>query len=356
LTSTAEHLRVAVLGTGAVGAYLGALLNLAGVPALLIGRPRIVDPIREAGLTLRDDLGRSQLCYPPVAVDVAAISQKFDIVLLAVKAYSVQAAIPDLQRLMDEGSTVLSFQNGVGSDRLLVEEFGAESVVAATSTVSVGIDEPSVLQQYTSGGGLAWSPYVGSRNAECMGRLLERTSLPVARIQTPESLKWSKLLLNAVGSAQSAILQIDLNAIVSDPRLFRVEQRAFRERLGVMAAAGIAVVDLPGYRVRLAARAMGLPSFVARVVLGRRIATGRGGKSPTLRADVARGGPTENDYLNGATAALGADVGVLAPVNATLTRIVDEVTASAERRRKFDGNVELLLAELKPMMSKGGAR
>lgn len=336
---------VAVFGAGAVGAFIGGRLQLGGQDVTLIGRPRMLDPMKKDGLTLVSPRGVEHVAKPRIITDSESVEERFDVVLLTVKAYSVVESISAVRRMLNDEGIVVSFQNGVGTDKLLVDAVGAARVVAATSTASVGIDMPAKVQQYTRNGGLAWAAYDSDGTAS-VAALFRLAGLEVAHISLPESLKWSKLLLNAVGSAQCAILQTDMAQIARDRRLFVVEQLTFRETLTVMQAARIPVVDLPGYPVRFAAFTFGLPTSIARASIGRRMARGRGGKPPTLRGDVSRGGPTENEFLNGATARLARKVNVAAPINTALAAIVDEVTASPEMLESFDYNPDALLERL----------
>lgn len=343
--------RIAVYGAGAVGAHLGGLLSAAGLDVTLIGRPAVLDPMEGSGVTIRRSDGSAVWANPrlaPVARDSTLQLScpdvgKFDLVLLTVKAFSVQSSLDDVEVLLGVAGTVAAFQNGVGSDSFLTDRFGPDRVIAATSTVSVGMDQPAEVIEYTRGGGLAWVAYGKTPD---IGETLGRTGLPCFVAPSPASLRWSKLLLNAVGSAQCAILGTTMKQIVADSRLFRAEQLAFRERLSVMSAAQIPAVDLPGYRVRLASSVMKLPPWLPRPLLGPRIARGRGGKQPTLAADVAKGGPTENQYLNGATVELGRKTAVPVPVNAALHALVERVTVSAEERARFHDSPDRLMEAL----------
>jgi 2-dehydropantoate 2-reductase len=169
------------------------------------------------------------------------------------------------------------------------------------------------------------------------------TGLRTVVIPDHRSLRWSKLLLNMLGAATCAILDADLATVVANPALFRLEQRAFREAGEVMDVAGIRTVALPGYPVPLARRIMRLPAPLARRLIGPRLAGARGGRSPTMRADLKRG-KTEVATLNGAVARAALELGLLAPVNATLTALVEEITQHPERRAEFTGNPGRLLA------------
>ena len=94
----------------------------------------------------------------PTIVTTEVPQEPFDIVLLTVKAYAVAGSLDRLRSLLHPAGVVIAFQNGVGSDEALVGRFGVDRVAAATSTISVGVDTPGVVSQYTTGG-LAWAPY-----------------------------------------------------------------------------------------------------------------------------------------------------------------------------------------------------
>jgi 2-dehydropantoate 2-reductase len=104
-------MRIALVGPGAVGTTVAALLHAAGNRVLLCGRtPR--DQIE-----LRPDYGQraaEPIVVPgPVHTDPAAVSGPVQVVVLAVKATQNDAAAGWLARLCDEHTVVLVLQNGV---------------------------------------------------------------------------------------------------------------------------------------------------------------------------------------------------------------------------------------------------
>lgn len=321
-------------------------MELAGQTVCLIGRQQVLGPIRRDGLRIEMPDGWTRVIHPDTCTDVAALGQSFDVILLTVKAHSVEASVPAVRPILRDTGCVVSFQNGVGTDGLLLDAFGADRVVAATLTVSVALADGGVVKRFTRGGGIAYAPYEPSSQTSEAGWLLSNMGLPFTAMARPDSLKWSKLLLNSIGSAQSAILDDDVAHIFNHPRLFRIEQLALRETVQVTAAADIPLVDLPGYPVRIVSRLMRLPPPLARGLLSSRMGQGRGGKSPTMRADVQRGGPTENAYLNGAVADLGRQVCASTPLNSSLSGLVDDVTASEAARAGYRRNPERLIAYL----------
>jgi 2-dehydropantoate 2-reductase len=264
-------------------------------------------------------------------------------VCLAVRAYDVRAAIPDIRALLGEQGLLVAFQNGVGTEEILAEQLGRERVLAGTLTVSAGISEPGVIRRFSKGGGVALSTMDGSQVPSWLVEMFEATGLPTAIIGDYRSLRWSKLLLNMLGAPISAILDVSMPTIVTNSNLFRLEQLAVREAGRMMDVQGIKTVSLPGYPVPLARAVMRLPELVAQMTLGPQLARARGGHSPTMRADMKRN-KSEVCWLNGAVAAAARRMGQPAPVNEALTELVDLLLAEPERRETYRGNPEALLA------------
>jgi 2-dehydropantoate 2-reductase len=164
----------------------------------------------------------------------------------------------------------------------------------------------------------------------------------VGEVVDYRSLRWSKLLLNMLGAATSAILDMDMAELAANPDLFRLEQLAIREAGRVMDARKIRTVSLPGYPVPLLRLAMRWPRLLAQRAVARRLAGARRGRSPTARADIERG-RSEIPFLNGAVAAAAGRLGLRAPVNAALTELVEELLIHPELRAQFRGRPERLL-------------
>ncbi|MBW0252871.1 oxidoreductase [Cellulomonas sp. PS-H5] len=104
---TPTHLpRIAVVGPGAIGTSVAALLHEAGRTPVLAGRRA------RAGLRLHSDRGTVDV-PGPVLTDPDAIREPVDVVLLAVKTTQTVAAAPWLRALCGPGTVVCVLQNGV---------------------------------------------------------------------------------------------------------------------------------------------------------------------------------------------------------------------------------------------------
>jgi 2-dehydropantoate 2-reductase len=328
---------VAVYGAGAVGCYLGGML---GARVTLIGRRRVVDAISARGLVIRDGVGET--VSHPQAVTMAEGLAPFDLVILTVRAYDVASSIDDVRGLMGGNGLLLALQNGVGSEEELAAVLGRERVLAGTLTVRVSMDEPGVVTRDSRSGGVALAAMDGSRVPGWVADLFTATGLTTVTIDDYRSLRWSKLLLNSLAAATSAILDMDIAELVAHPAVFRLEQLALREAGRVMDAQGIRTVSLPGYPVPLVRLAMRTPAPVARRLLGSRLATARGGRSPRSRDDMARG-RSEIGVLQGAVARAAAELGSAAPVNQALAELVEALVRDPGLREEYRGRPERLI-------------
>jgi 2-dehydropantoate 2-reductase len=344
LTSESPDLQhsIAVLGAGAVGGYLGAKLALANpdLHLTLIARPAVAEAIRAHGLIIHEE--PQDLIAHPQAITSTSEAGRVDAALLTVRTYDVAAAIPDLALLVGDSGKIVAFQNGVGTEEELARHFGRDRVVIATLTVSEGMEEPGIITCYSRGGGVALASMDESAVPVWLVAAFAATGLPTIVVDDYRRLRWSKLLLNMLGAATSAILDMDVGTITADPRLFRLEQLAFREAARVMDGQGIRPIDLPGYPVPLARRVMWLPRSLAQRFLGRRVAAARGGRSPGMRADLRRD-KTEVATFNGAVVNAGKRLGISTPINTALTALTLDLACHPEHRDDLRGRPDGLL-------------
>jgi 2-dehydropantoate 2-reductase len=331
-----------IYGAGAVGSFLGANLGRSAAVTMLT-RPAMRRLIARDGLRLESPSGASRVHVSAIA-SIDDLSTLPDYVLLAVKAYSVAEALPDLERLAAQGATIVTLQNGVGTEESLQATGAIERLIAASLTISVSYDD-GVVRQETAQGGLALAPVQDPESTiDPLQQAFERAGLPVLRCDDARRMKWSKLLLNILGNATSAILATEPGAIFADPALFRLERQAFIEALVVMAAQGLTTQGLPGFNIPLICQAMRLPEWLSRRLVGPRVAKGRGDKRPSLWIDLdSQRGQTEVDWLNGAVVRAAEPLGIPTPVNRTLTRLVTEIAHNPALRAEYAGNPKALL-------------
>lgn len=106
-------MRIAVIGAGAIGGYLGARLSLAGEQVTFIARNRNLEAIQARGFRLILEDGTEQHAPDARAVQRYADAGVQDVVLLTVKAHQVSELLPDFEHLLGPQTMVVTMINGI---------------------------------------------------------------------------------------------------------------------------------------------------------------------------------------------------------------------------------------------------
>ena len=130
--------KVAVMGAGAVGSYLGSRLMKAGAGVHLIARGKHLDVLRKSGLTLITPDGEETMHI--AATDDPATIGPVDVVLFGVKSYDTEAAVAQLEPLLGPTTAVVSFQNGIDNEDKIAAVIGADHVVSAAVYILAAIE------------------------------------------------------------------------------------------------------------------------------------------------------------------------------------------------------------------------
>lgn len=312
-------MNILVFGTGAVGAYLGSRLALAGHSVWYLARPAWAVALRGGGLRVAASDRSDTIVTRNV---LGELRGEMDLgpdgaVLLTVKAYDAEEAAIAIARSVRGDTPVACLTNGIGSERTLAAHLGADRVVPATLTTAVRTLEPgSIRVERERGVGLPADP-----RADGIAEALRDARILVRRYPDPTAMKWSKLPTNIVANPASAILGWTASQTMAHPGLCRLEIEALREAFLVMRRLGHRPVDLPGVRVAWLARILFLPVPLIRGGLARIVGRGRGQKLPSFHFDIGRG-RSEVRWLNGAIVEAGARLGVSTPANAVLQDIL----------------------------------
>jgi len=179
---------IALVGPGAVGTTVAALLYAAGHRVLLCGhRPR-------DGIELRPDDAEPIVVPGPVHTDPDAVSGPVDVLILAVKATQNAAAAGWLARLCDENTIVAVLQNGVEQ----VEQVAPLSPSPHVIPGSVWFSAETQPAGWVRLRGAAALVVPSGRAPESFAELLRGAGCQVECNPDFVTVNWRKLLLNAL--------------------------------------------------------------------------------------------------------------------------------------------------------------
>jgi 2-dehydropantoate 2-reductase len=106
-------LKIAIIGVGAIGGYVGIRLALAGEDVTFIARGANLDALRNRGIRLVTADGSEQVVSTVKATQDYAEAGPQDVVILAMKAHQVEACAREVPKLFGPDTVVIPMQNGI---------------------------------------------------------------------------------------------------------------------------------------------------------------------------------------------------------------------------------------------------
>lgn len=312
LPTPTPSLRIAVMGAGAVGCYYGGMLARAGHALTLIARPAHVQAMAARGLRMQGQ-GFDEWVPLTASADAAAVAEA-DLVLFCVKSSDTEAAARLLAPHLSAQALVLSLQNGVDNAERLQVVLPGHAVAAAVVYVAVDMAGPGHVLHKGRGELVLAPASSGQMDSEAVAAALRAAGVPTEVSGAVREALWTKLVINCAYNAISAISQQPYGRSIDAPGIKGVMQDAVNECLAVAAADGV-----------------NLPAIVHEAVA--RIAQTMPSQLSSTAQDLARGKPSEIDYLNGHVVRRGEALGIPTPVNRTLWSLVKLLEMGAAQSR-----------------------
>ena len=292
-----KNLKFAVMGAGAVGCYYGGMLARAGHDVVLIARSQHMRAIAKAGLRLQTQTFDEHI-HLKASLDANAV-QGADVVLFCVKSSDTEAAGRLMQPFLQADALVLCLQNGVDNADRLRAVLPGHAVSAAVVYVATEMAGPGHVK-HNGRGDLVIEP---SASSAAVAEALMAAGVLTEVSNNVRGELWAKLTLNCAYNAVSAITQLPYGKTVVGVGVQEVMRDVVAECLAVAKADGVQVTGDVYQAVAKLAGSM--PD-----------------QSSSTAQDLARGKPTEIDYLNGFIVKRGELLGVPTPANRVLWALV----------------------------------
>jgi 2-dehydropantoate 2-reductase len=302
--------RILVVGAGALGSFYGGFLRLAGHDVTLLGRAPHLARIAERGLAIEGIFGAARADGFSVATEPSELGGPFDVVVLAVRSYDVEAAVRSVAATVATDGAVLALQNGLGHVGVLSELFGAERVLAAPVLIGATVPEPGSVRVtvYAKPVKIGSPSPAGSERARRVAALLAAARIPSEPTDRLLAFLWEKMLYNLPLNALGAILRLPYGALAERPESRAIMDEVIQEGFAVAAAEGSDLLWRSAEECRDHFYGTLLPPTVAH-------------RSSMLQA-IERGSRTEIDAINGYVCRRGRALGIPTPRNFTLTGLV----------------------------------
>lgn len=314
-------MKVAIFGAGAIGGMMGVKLAQAGADVTFIARGPHLAAMQANGVVMHS--GGETITVRPRCVASAAEAGRQDFVVVTLKAHSLPAAAPDIARMMDDDSALITAVNGVPywyfhgldgpwKDRrvesvdpggVLWDTLPPSRAIGCVVYPAAEVVAPGVIE-HTYGDRFTLGEPDGSRSAriEAFSGMLIAAGLKAPIRPKIRDEIWVKLWGNLCFNPVSALTGATLDVITAQPdlralcRAMMLEAKAVAEALGVKFSLSV------DKRIDGAAEV--------------------GAHKTSMLQDLERGRPMEIDALLGAVVELGGVVGLAMPTCETVLALV----------------------------------
>ena len=296
-------MRIAIMGSGGVGGYVGAWLQRSGQDVSFIARGAHLAALRRDGLRIEHPQWPLHLPQVAATDDPASVGP-VDLVIFAVKLFDTEGALGTMAPLVGPTTRVLTLQNGIDSVASIRSRLAPSAVVlGGVIYVSAVIDRPGVIR---SPGGM--HAIVADRaNGDTVMAELEQAAatLDALSVQLSDEATlviWEKFTALASVSGATSLLRSRMGPILGHPESLAFQRQLVDEVVAVGLAHGVA-----------------LRAGLADEIMGRLAAMPPSFRS-SMAEDLERGNRLELRWLSGRVHALGLAHGVPTPMHTAVFR------------------------------------
>ena len=308
-------MNIAILGAGAMGSAIGALLHKAGQTVHLIdvSRPTL-EAVQSRGLIIQNKAGEQETVRLAITDRPASVGV-VDLVLVFVKCYHTEAAVRGGRPMIGPNTTVLSLQNGWGNGPRIAGIVGQERVVLGVCYHSATVLAPGHVLHAGQG-----KTFMGELDGSDSPRLQQIVKTfnqaGIAVEPSGQVLKeiWSKLALNVATLPTSSAVRVTADHLLDTPEMQELMQALLRE---VVAVANAQKIPLQ-FEER----------WEAITGLLRKLAPNTKG---SMLQDVEARRQTEIDVMCGAIVEAGTRLNIPTPYNRAMIGLIKSLEATFNR-------------------------
>ncbi len=312
-------MRVAILGTGALGGVFAACLADTGAELVCVSRGRTSE-ILKTGMTVFNPDGAVEMIpgerYTLIDSESGPLNDSVcnscDVVIIAGKSDSTPTLSSIAEDIVSDSGLVVSIQNGLGNSGVIASRVGWERVLGGCTTHSAWRDSEGVVH-WTGRGSFSMGRMDGSNPGPMeLGfvSLLDEAGLnPIWSSDIKKEI-WRKLMVNVAINPICAISGVRNGALLEIPELWVESMEAMREAESVARASGVDMGELD------------LEDYLREVV------TSTADNRVSMLQDLMAGRKTEIDVICGAIISKGEELGIPTPRNQILLALVKGIEMS----------------------------
>ncbi len=235
-------MKIAVMGTGGVGGYYGALLAKQGHEVTFVARGAHLKAIQENGLQIKSIFGDFQV-KPAKATDNPAQIEPVDLIMFCAKTYDTDDAVQKIKPIVGKETTVLSLQNGVDAVERIGNVLGVEHIVAGATWISSALEAPGVIKQVSDFRRVVLGELDGraTPRIQAIYEAFKQTGITVELSENILKILWTKFVFISSASSFGSLTRLPMAEYRTIPETRALIISLMREVEAVARAQGAAL-------------------------------------------------------------------------------------------------------------------
>lgn len=307
-------MKIAIVGAGAMGSLFGALLAEGGHEVWLCDIwHEHINTVNQNGLTIERE-GEARKVSLNAASDPRQIAES-ELVLIFVKSTQTKSAAESAALLAGRNGWVMTLQNGMGNAETIAEHTPSNRILAGTTAHGATMLEAGSIR-HAGAGPTTVGMWDGAEKEFQIARQIAdqftEAGIESAAVEAVHPVIWDKLLINVGINAVTALTGIK-NGQILDLELTReLSRAAVEEAASVARVQGIEIRKDPADHVF-------------------EVAAATAANRSSMGQDVDHRRPSEIKAINGFVVREAIRMGLAAPVNQTLTALVETMEAHYQK-------------------------
>jgi 2-dehydropantoate 2-reductase len=288
-------MKIAIMGSGGIGGYYGAMLQNGGADVTFIARGAQLEALARSGIAV-EGVKPVQLSKVKATDDPSSIG-KVDMIIFSVKLRDTESAARQLLPIIGPETGLISLQNGVQKDDMLAPIVGREHLIGGAAYIGVSVVRPGVIRKAGVMERLVFGEFDNKVSARAQA-FLEACKAGDLKAEVSTDIKlelWQKFVQLVAMSSVTAAMRSTIGPIRSNPLTRQFAHDIMKEVVAVGRAHGVGLAENFA-DTRIAAVEGMAPEMQASMAL-----------------DLQLGRPLELPWLAGAVVDLGAEKGVPTP-------------------------------------------
>jgi 2-dehydropantoate 2-reductase len=232
-------MKIAIVGSGAVGCYYGALMAKSGQDVTFIARGENLTSLKTHGIRVKSHFGDFVLPQVNATDDPMSVGY-VDLILLCVKTYATEQAAKSMLPLIGPDTVVIPLQNGNMTEQL-GELVGIQHILGGLTYIFVSREAAGVINQTSNFHRIIFGELNGEKSAraKAIHNVLEQCGLTAILSDNITQELWSKLMFISPMGAVSSIVRLPVGEYRNIPETRALLVNAMQEIESVAKAKGV---------------------------------------------------------------------------------------------------------------------